>query len=367
MRRRLSLAFAVSAALVSAVACVNLFHSTNDVHGYCEGDSGDPRCAGDAAVEAAPKDLCAGDAGAAQALATHACAWLAACAHPIGENKTGACMANAILAYDCEANPNRKPKGAAAAFWQCMQDANTCDDVGRCVFPDGVPGCTGGTFLGCSQSSANLDTRVDCTQKTSDPWGENCAAYGQTCDSVDRDAANNKALCIDSAPRDAGNQGRACTSSGCLEGRYVTFCDDAGNDRGYDCADFGAGSCSITGASPACKPEATGACAATNDVKCTSGGVLAQGCVTGAPETVDCTALSGPGTCNPIDGGAPGTIPASACFVADGGCIDDTCSGASLVACVRGRSVSIDCTKLGLKTCNPIATNEGSIAACNPP
>lgn len=370
MRRRLAISASITAALASAVACVDLFHSTSDVHGICEvdaSDASDPRCVGDGGVEAAPPELCAPEAGVAQDRAARACAWLAACSHPIGDDKTGRCMVNAILAYDCSANPDRKPKGAAAAFWQCMENPQSCADVGKCVFPDGVPGCTNGSFLGCSQSSANVDTRVDCVAKTDQPWGENCAAYGQTCNSLDPDASNNSATCIDPAPRDAGGQGRSCTSIGCLAGRYLTFCDDAGIDRGYDCADFGAGSCVPSGATPACKPEGTQTCAATNAITCTSGNVSAVGCVTGTPETVDCTAISGPGTCVPMEAGAPGTVPASACQVLDGGCTDDTCNGALLEACVRGRTVTIDCSKLGLKTCNPIITVEGDAAACNPP
>ncbi|HEY1954742.1 MAG TPA: hypothetical protein VGH28_04005 [Polyangiaceae bacterium] len=359
--RAFALALAGTGMLAAAAACVDLFHSTSGVLGICERDASDPRCSPDAS-EAGPPELCAGDAAAAQSTAMQACALLAACDHPIGQNKTGACMVDAILAYDCEANPNRKVKGAAAQFWECMQTAKTCGDVGKCVFPDGVPGCTAGGFLGCSQSTDNVDSRIDCVQATPGGQGENCAAYGQTCNSLDPDAANLKAVCIN-----PGGQGRACVSATCSQGHYVSLCDDGGVDRGYDCADFGAGTCSFTGASPACKPESTGTCAATNDVTCSPTNVIAQGCVTGAPETIDCTAISGPGTCVPIEAGAPGVVPADACQVADGGCTDDTCSGAALIACVRGRSVPIDCSKYGLKPCNTITTNEGSIVACSPP
>jgi hypothetical protein len=366
VRTRVIVAGVVAAACASAVACVDLFHGTSGPQGICEKDASDPRCAPDAgdAGDAGPPDLCAPEAGVAQDLATQACAWLAACEHPIGQNKTGACMVNAILAYDCKANPNRKPKGKALAFWQCMENAKSCAAVGKCAFPDGVPqGCTSGGFIGCSQSQYNLDTRVDCVVASdAGSEGENCAAYGQTCDSLDRDASNNSALCINPV-----GQGRSCAGPGCFQGRYLSVCNDAGVDIGYDCASFGAGTCAVSGASPACAPEATGTCTATNDVTCTSGNVTAQGCVTHVPETVDCTPISGPGTCVPIEAGAPGTVPSDACRVVDGGCTDDTCSGAQLSACVRGRTVTIDCTKLGLKTCNPIQTEEGLVAACNPP
>ena len=362
MRARVAIA-CTFVALASVVACVDLFHSTSDVHGFCEGDdASDPRCSSDASAdaEAGPADLCAPDAGVAQQRAIKACAWLAACEHPIGRDKTGECIVDAILAYDCDANPNRKPKGAAQTFWQCMQNANDCGAVAKCVFPpSGAPPCANGGFIGCSQSSYAVDTRVECNFADAAATGENCAAYGQTCDSLDPDAANDSARCV-------GAQRRACTGLGCAGG-HLSVCDDAGVDIGYDCASFGAGACDPSGAAPACKPEGNGTCAATTDVACSSGNVRASGCVTGVPESVDCTSISGPGTCVPIEAGAPGTIPSDACRVADGGCADDTCSGAQLAACVRGRTVTIDCTSLGLKTCNPIDTKEGSIAACNPP
>ncbi len=108
-------------------------------------------------------------------------------------------------------------------------------------------------------------------------------------------------------------------------------------------------------------------CTATNDVTCTPGNVQAAGCVTGYAETIGCTAISGMGTCNPIEGGAPGTVPSDACYVA-GGCTGDTCDdGGSLVACIRGRSLAVDCTALSLGTCNTIATEEGTVASCTPP
>ncbi len=362
MRRRVALGAVALAFVASALACIDLFHATDDVKSICETDATDPRCldGGDAAP---PATLCAPDAAAAQAMATHACAWLSACEHPVGQNKTGACMVNAILAYDCAANPNRKPKGKVELFWQCMQNANTCNAVAACVFPDGVPGgCLSGGFIGCSQSMFNLDSRLDCEQPTdAAPPGENCGAYGQTCDSIELDASNRNALCV-------GPQRRACVGLGC-SGTKLSLCDDAGIDLGYDCAGFGAGTCFASGASPACKPEGSGTCSGTADVTCSPGNVEAQGCIANIPETVDCTALSGKGTCVPIEGGVPGTVPAAACHIADGGCSDDSCAGASLLACVRGRVVTVDCTKLGLKSCNVVSTVESppSFATCTAP
>lgn len=367
MRRRVVFAVITGSFVASAIACVDLFHSTSDVKSLCEMDASDPRCLDGG--DAAPQDLCAPDAGAAQTRAMKACAMLSACAHPAGHNKTGECMVDAILAYDCAANPNRKPIGKTKAFWLCMQNAQTCADVVKCVYPQSTVQCGNGGFIGCSQAidpdsgtRVDPDTRVDCYAAANPAPGENCASHGQTCDSLSPDASNNDARCL-------GPKGRVCTGTGGCVGTQLSVCDDAGFDNGYDCADFGAGSCYTLGASTACKPTGTGTCASTNDVTCTAGNVVAQGCVTGIPETVDCTAISGKGTCVPIDGGGLGTTPASACHL-DTGCADDTCDDAgALVACVRGRSVVIDCTKLGLKTCNPINTADSPtpIAACNAP
>lgn len=358
-RKRIVIAGAMVAFFAGAVvACVDLFHSTSDVKSLCELDANDPKCT-DAPL---PVDICAPDGGVAQQRATHACSWLAACGHPIGRNKTGECMVDAILAYDCAANPNRKAKGTAKDFWNCMQNANSCAAVGFCIFPDaGGIACKNGTFVGCEQTTVDPDTRLDCTQQ-GPGGGENCAPHGQTCSSLDPDAANNSALCV-------GPQRRACAGSvGCVDGG-LSLCDDAGVDLGYSCANVGAGKCNPSGATPACEPESEGGtCSPTNDIACVSGNQFAQGCVTLAPEKVDCTPISGPGTCVPIEAGAPGTIPSDACrAMIDGGCTDDSCDGGTLIACVRGRSVAIDCASQGLKGgCIPITTAEGAIPACNP-
>ena len=175
MRRRVALVAVAGSLVASAFACVDLFHSTTDVKSICEVDASDPRCA-DGGDAGPPQDLCAGDAGAAQSRAIKACAMLSACAHPAGRNKTGACMVDAILAYDCAANPNRKPLGKAKAFWLCMQNATTCADVEKCVYPDTPVTCKNGGFIGCTQSTENADTRVDCYAAATPAPGENCAA-----------------------------------------------------------------------------------------------------------------------------------------------------------------------------------------------
>ncbi len=358
MNRRVGLSIAAVAIVASAIACVDLFHST-DVASLCDLDASAPGCDAAVPIEAGPPSLCAPDAGVAQSRAAHACTLLAGCEHPIGQNKTGTCMVNAILAYDCAANPNRRPAGAAKAFWECMQSATSCADVGECTFPNHPPPCANGGFLGCSQSSDNIDSRVDCVATTSAAAGENCAPLGQTCDSLDPDASNNGALCV-------GHAGRACIGTGCVSGRWLSLCDDAGIDHGVDCTVVGAGKCDLAGA--ACLPMVdSGTCSHTNAVTCTPGNIVAQGCAAGVPEHIDCTAISGGGTCVAIPSGASGTVPADACRI-NAGCTDDTCSDAGhLLACVRGRTVDIDCKSVtGLTTCEVVATGEGNIAACSP-
>ncbi|HSQ66171.1 MAG TPA: hypothetical protein VLM85_23275 [Polyangiaceae bacterium] len=358
-RRALAIALA-SASLLAAAACVDLFHST-DVQSLCDVDANAPGCASDGG-DGGAVDLCAPDTPTAEAWAERACAWLAACEDPIGQNVTGECMVNALMAYNCGANPNRRPLGAARDFWLCMQNAQnapSCAAVAACVFPNKTPACKSGGFIGCSQTpNANVDTRTECNA-AGPAHGENCVAYGQTCDSLDRDASNDNALCV-------GAAGRACTQSKCT-GTDLSLCDDAGVDRGYDCALLGGGGCLSTGVVPACRPGGdAGLCLSSGAISCTAGGV-AQGCASGYKESVDCNAISGPSSCAPLVDGGAGITPLAACQ-ATGGCTGDTCAVDKLVACVRGRIATIDCTGLGLKPCsNAIATIEGNRSACTPP
>lgn len=352
MRRGVLTAIVVTPALLlGAVACVDLFHST-DVATADGGASGDSGPVG--------TDLCSPDGGVAQERAVHACSWLAACESPIGHSATGACMVDAILAYDCDANPNRKPKLGAKAYWSCLDKAKTCTDIHACALPSSSKPCNGAGFIGCNPAQLNVNSRVQCLANGATPGAENCVAYGQTCDSLDPDGGNNNALCL-------GSKRRSCTASGC-NGSNLAACDDAGLDRGTDCSLFGAGSCITSGAQPACQPEGSSTCQGTADITCTSGGI-AKGCASGYGETVDCAAISGsaPGNCTDILDAAPGTPVATACQRASG-CSVDTCSGSALVACVAGRKVTVSCASQGLRACNDtVATLEGPRAACTAP
>lgn len=350
---RIGLGLAVAGAFV---ACADLFHDT-DSPNLCDLDASAPGC-GDAGTE-----ICAADHATAEKRALHACAWLAACENPVGKNATGECVAEALQAYDCVANPNRRPKLAAKTFWIALATVKTCTDVDMAVLPKGVGNCGGAGYIGCSLAGGNETSRLQCAADGQRYFGENCILQGKTCDSLPKAAdggGNNAALCL-------GDMRRACTLSGC-NGAHLAACDDAGLDRGLDCSQFGVGSCVPNGAQPACKPEGDLACAATADIKCTSGGV-AESCASGYKESVDCTYISGPApdNCVPIPNPPLGTPAAAACR-RSAGCSVDTCSAGKLVACVAGRGVTIDCSADGLKPCNDaLSTLEGTRAACTKP
>lgn len=359
-------AIASSVAVLAVVAaCGDIFHST-DSPSLCDLDAAAPGCK--ATADAAPNgELCAADHASAQKRAAHACAWLAACEAPYGKNATGPCMFEAIQAYDCVANPSRRPKLAAKAFWTAMANVKSCADVDRAVFPDPTSNCSAGPFIGCSKivTTNNPNTRIVCTTAGQRYTGENCAMQGRSCDATplnDAGLGNNGAQCY-------GTTGRTCTTTGC-DGAHLVLCDDAGADRGLDCAQFGAGVCTVSGSQPACKPEGTTQIPASSDVVCTPGG-KAQATASGYLEEVDCTYLSGGGisgtdNCQKIPNAPPGTPAAAACKKTSG-CSVDGCTGNKLTACVGGASVTVDCAAEGLGTCADVTTQEGPRVACTKP
>lgn len=352
---RIGIALSLAAAIV---ACADLFHDT-DSPNLCDVDAAAPGCA---ATSDAGIEICATDHATAEKRALHACAWLAACENPIGKNATGECLVEALQAYDCQANPNRRPKLAAKTFWVDLATVKSCAEVDKAVLPKGVGTCGGAGYIGCSQGGGNESSRLQCPSSGQRYFGENCILQGKTCDALPKvgDAGNNSALCL-------GDKRRACTQSGC-NGAHLAACDDAGLDRGLDCSLFGKGECVPTGAQPACRPDSEIACASTADIKCTSGGV-AESCVSGFKESVDCTYISGsaPDNCIAIPNAPLGTPAAAACR-RSAGCSVDTCNAGKLVACVAGRGVTIDCSTDGLKPCNDaVSTLEGTRAACTKP
>lgn len=337
--------------------CIDLFHST-DFPMLCELDASAQACDAGVDAPAAPPitDFCKWTAKEATARATEACARLAACDTPLGNNATGTCIANATLAYDCVANPNFPVKGAAHAYWDQLWQAKTCAEVDRAIFGGKPNSCVikgGAAFTTCDRTA-----RADCQSSGDRLFGESCAASGRSCQAVGTSSGD----CT-------GTDGYSCAGTRC-EMTRIHVCSDAGVDNGFDCASFGAGSCTESvDAGPACVPSGTGAaCDATGTVTCE--GNVAVGCPTGTEARVDCSALTG--KCTPTKGGKAFDV-SRACTIArvndaGGGCVDDICSGAQLIACVRGASsLPIDCAALKLGACRTFTTADGDRTACAAP
>jgi hypothetical protein len=336
--------------VVALCASCDIFHST-DFPTKCS-DAGCSEGGNDAGVTPFTTD-----STKALDYAKQTCAWLAACEGPLGENETGKCIANAILAYDQATNPNRQPKAAAREYWQCLFDkasTRSCASVWTCTPPSQRETCPPAPLVGCFPSQG---ARIDCRSPGEFAQRESCASSGQTCAAQN---GNVNALC-------AGPQGQSCGGdsgipSGC-SGTTLSVCDDAGVDRGRDCSSVGAGACVTVFDAGACKPESTGTCTPSLTVTCDGG--FASGCQAGIPESVNCKNISG----GCAEGFYPPTDPpSSACVNLTPTCSDDTCSGTSVLACVRGRSVAVDCIALGLKGCTTIPTTpDGPRPACGKP
>jgi hypothetical protein len=385
MRARVAVVLAVVSATLGAglVACIDLFHSTGDVLTACQLDAHASGCGTEASVEAgggdAATDFCAWPESQARQNAVHACAWLGACESPLGRNAFGSCMFQALLAYDCPANPYHPVKGKAHELWDCLWQAQTCDEVNACVFPQGPQECGGGPFVTCATQGGvppNADVRVECSGKDAAPNGENCALWGQTC------GGN---LSIGVCGGSAGEAAIACTSQSCSDG-MLHVCDDAGRDIGIDCNSNGAQQCNgfPTPANPswvACVPESdAGSCTPTDSATCVDG--IAVSCPAGLVERLDClTLLQNPRACT------PGTLSppydwTSPCVVAndagdagdEGGASDasacvESCDGTMLTSCYRGALFTLDCAQVGLGACRKVPTDEGTVlnAACAHP
>jgi hypothetical protein len=373
IRLRSAVALVVVAGFLSMLlaACFDLFHATDDIVTACTEDASQPGCQpAEASIDGtpAPPDFCTWDAGTAHANAAHACAWLGACRSPMGDteqafargNAFGACMINALLAYDCSINPNRRPKAATLAFWECMASAKTCGDVQHCVQPTGFNCNPPSDFTKCYGETV----RLECTVEGGAASVENCAAWGQTC-------AGDPSFGVCAAG--AGEAGISCRVSGCT-GTRLDWCPEAGTNLGVDCVNYGAQSCIATptdsGVLPACQAEKADACAPTLPVTCN--GSKASGCPSGVGETVDCAALLGASSCHvPEAGVAP--VPwdiSSMCHVDPPQCSVDECDGGNqLVACERGAKFTVDCASVGLGACRMVTTDLGTQthAACTAP
>ncbi|MDB4993726.1 MAG: hypothetical protein JWM74_1158 [Myxococcaceae bacterium] len=361
--RKLVTAVAVAAtcAAVSLAGCVDLFHSTDFGGAAATTDA----ASSESGIDAAPQDICLPPAEAL-AKAKRSCALLSACESPVGDNAIGRCLPNAIVAYDCTVSPLRPTGGAALAYWSCLAQATTCEQVHACIYPQDVAPCPAtGAFTACPIASS----RADCETAGAKPPSETCAATGRVC------TANgmSEAYCT-------GTGGLDCTGARC-DGTQLHAClgpgaitlPDGGKgtlDEGFDCASYGGGTCVQNTITASCKPASDTTCAASADVTCDRN--VAVGCPSGFEERVDCAALTGRNnTCTPTSGGRAWDV-SRACGIpaTDGGsgCARDTCSGEKLVACVRGAQVTIDCAAdANLARCIQVRTFDGERPTCSRP
>jgi hypothetical protein len=370
---------ALSAGLgAGLVACFDLFHSTSGIVSACDLDAQACQDAGaqaEAAAGDAGTDFCSFAPLDAVAHAQHACAWLGACETPMGGNAFGTCMFDALLAYDCGANPNHLVRGRAHALWDCLWQVQSCGDVARCIFPAGPPSCrwNGVNFTACGSASGlqgNADVRIECLDVDGGlAVGENCALTGQTC------AGDSTVGTCAGAPLDAGGTG--CVTTECT-GTRLHQCGGGGVDVGLDCADNGAGRCAgfmRPGDTMvdwiACVASGDAGCQATEAAQCTNG--YATSCPSGVPEAVYCTDLlqvvgAPNGGC--VAGNlSPGFDWTSPCVVDPPMCTGDSCDAdGGLVGCARGAPYPLDCASQGLGPCQMVSTDVGTAmhAACTP-
>src|SRR5580692_9837053 len=279
--RRKALAVGGVMALAAVSACVDLFHST-DFETLC-GVHPEKCDAGDAGRADAPKDVvdagstnfCEWSSETARAHAEHACAWLGACSAPFDQNAFGQCMIDAILAYDCNTNPNQPiAAGSLHDLWDALWQAKSCADVNEIVNPKGVA-CSG-TGTACAGSIAPT-VNLECVDNVGGP--ESCLVFGRACG--------------DNGCAQQGATGK-CEKSSCA-GTVLHDCEGK-TDLGYDCKYFGAGGCLESDAGPGCEPvsSASDSCEPTNEVTCTGdGGDTATACATGESVTIDCETLTG--------------------------------------------------------------------------
>jgi hypothetical protein len=360
-------------------ACVDLFHST-DFDTLCTLDPANEACpqaapgdAGtadvvDATDEEAPRprlDFCAWSTAEARTRAERACVWLGACEGPLGWTKLGSCMTEAILAYDCNANPSMRPQGKVDALWQCLAQVSSCDDVDACVFPGGLQQCeplgAPGSFTACAVD-ANSDVLVECGDVAGGrPTGvAPCIGQSRTCAAVDP----SQAACT-------GWVDPGCSTGNSCTGTFAIDCRPASPeniDFGFDCAGYGAGRCVKDLRGTQCTPDLAAQSCAGAFLECD--GTTAFSCIDGRLAAVDCGKFGG--TCDPNRTNIAGRLPIEACRAFAPGTTNPACGVADscLSTSVRSCSVyadtpfEISCTRHGL---GPCAVRANGNAACTPP
>lgn len=370
-------AFGALGALVTAGACVDLFHGT-DFETLCEReptnaachDGADVRTADGGGEGATPAtDFCALTSGEVDALARRACAYLGACAGAMDGSAFGPCVEQARYVMDCRANPSYRPTGDVATIWQCLSSATTCEAVDACIFDGPLPRCTlgdgGASFVSCGTSGASRDTLVECSGEGERPSAVDlCALHGRHCETTSAGISR----CTSGAPG-------ACIAAktyGCDGTRILDCQGDAGADRGVDCAGFGAGTCATSASgNVACAPVADAGTCSARPLQCSED--IVQGCVEGRQVNLDCrdfglTCTSGVFPTQDVslpDGGvrsAPLYDPLAYCKATE--CNADRCDeNGDLETCVFGRVTQVDCRALNLGAC----TTKAGHASCGKP
>jgi hypothetical protein len=339
---------------LGVVACVDLFHSTNfetlcgvDPDAAACASEGGPRDASTDAADTGPTDFCLTDSATARLRASHACAWLGACAAPFDQNAFGPCMIDALLAYDCTANPNQTVRaGPLHDLWDALWQAKSCAQVISAVNPSGVR-CSG-TGYACAGSPAP-GALLECVDSVGGP--ESCLVEGRVCGSGGE--------CV------VAGSPSECNESSC-DGTVFHDCEGT-RDLGYDCRYFGEGTCSVYDGGPGCDPTFVSgggaSCAATHAVTCA--GDTATACPAGGTVTVECQLLTGVSTCK---AGTPSPEWNLAAQCQGRGTCSAGCDGDTLQGCGQGAAFSTSCSSEGLGPCHEVglaASQKGY--ACEPP
>ena len=342
--RRLVLCASASLAFV---ACVDLFHSTDDFHTACENSPDASGCHVDGQARApaitvdAPCSLSPSEAAAS---AERACAWLGACESPVGGQQFSACMTKALAVFNCSIAREQHAKGKTLDLWSCLTTVDRCEDVRRCLVGEEVAACEkSGSYVNCLPAAPGV--RFDCVNKAI--AFENCAVWGQTC--------------VAHTGQSGAQCGGSISPSACMDGcistalRACVTTNEGARDEGFDCALRGAGRCE------------SGQCLGTGDACTGSEATCSDGvatlCVAARTQKIDCGSLGM--KCR--EGALTrGWDPTSACY-GDSPCTGDRCSGATLYSCTSSVERSVDCGVVGLGKCTLIETTEGTRGACGKP
>ena len=366
--RRASLWLACTFGVVTSMsACMDLFHDTEFASVRAAAEAG-PASSEDATLPGVRStDFCSWTPVEARTHATHACAWLGACAGPLGESTFGPCMMHALWSFDCELNPDLRPRGTAAALWGCLADVRSCAEVDACLFSGARPTCApvaSGSFTTCAATGggaggdAGAGVLVACSRpEEGPPTGmEPCGLVGKTCTAIDEGTG-----------RCTGGAGKGCALGASCDGALAVDCQLVGSspiDFGLDCGAFGAGRCVAGDGGVACAPGETARPCATATPAPSCQGDLARVCVEGREIRVDCAKLGL--SCDVA------TVPVSPLDPLRA-CVDrtsvrcasvDECVAGTLRSCAQGARFDVDCQREGLGPCE--VTSDGRIARCAP-